>query len=31
MLDLDKELKVKVDTLDYITKRVLLMKCKNKK
>ena len=29
--DLDKEMKVEVDTLDFATGGVLLMKCKNKK
>ena len=29
--DLNKELRVKVDMLDYMTRGVLLMKCENKK
>jgi len=29
--DLDKEMKVEVDTLDFATGGVLLMKCENKK
>jgi len=28
--DLDKEFRVEVDILNYITKRVLLIKCSNK-
>ena len=29
--DLDKKMRIKVDVLDYITKEVLSMKCKNKR
>jgi len=31
ILDLDREIRVKVDALDYTTGRVLSVKCKDKK
>jgi len=31
ILDLDKEMRVEVDTSDFATGRILLIKCENKK